>query len=263
MLTILPWLVEHSPHSGLPGRFKGIEMIFYPYTPKVFPNTSARGLAQWTLATLQREMSWKLMSHAAALLMVRVRRRATARHLSYTRLCYKTSADPEATHSSWPQPAATFAKDLASEHSCCGQLSRMCPLVKAGGGVRRGQLGLSPGHSIPLGKLLSASASDCISSWKCKHNYDLSKGMVEVNIVSVSLYLKACTNKARENAEEVMKVVLASLCRKACLASFLECSRLDMMFPLPSRCEGQGQQGGRRTSQVSRAFTVWKAEEAL
>ncbi|KAL6085191.1 hypothetical protein STEG23_002437, partial [Scotinomys teguina] len=38
------------------------EMIFYPYTLKVFPKKSARGwilqlgLAQWTLATLQKEM---------------------------------------------------------------------------------------------------------------------------------------------------------------------------------------------------------------
>lgn len=147
------------------------------------------------------------MSGAVALLPVRVRRRATARHLSYTRLCYKTSADPEATHSSWLHPAAAFAKDLASEQSCCGQLSRMCPLVKAGGGVRRGQLGPSPGPSIPLGKLLSGSASDCIPSWKRKHNCSLFKGRVEVNIVSISPYLKACTNKARENAEEVMKAL--------------------------------------------------------
>lgn len=140
--------------------------------------------------TPERAMSWKLMSGAAALLLVRVRCGARAWRLSYPRLCYKTSADPEATHSSWLQPAAAFAKDLAGEQSCCGQLSRKCPLVKAGGGVRRGQLGPPPGHSIPLGKLLSGSASDCIPSWKYKHNCGLFKGRVEVSIVSVSPHLK-------------------------------------------------------------------------
>lgn len=41
--------------------------------------------------------------------------------------------------------------------------------------------------------------------------------------------------KIRENVEEVVVkvwLVLASLCRKACRASFLECSRLGMMFAI-------------------------------
>lgn len=104
------------------------------------------------------------MANAEALLAVRVCPEATARHLNYTMMSYKTSADPEATHSSWLQPASAFAKDLASKQSCCSQLSQMCPLVRAGSGVRGGQPGLFPWHSILLRKLHSGSTSVHIPS---------------------------------------------------------------------------------------------------